>query len=334
MKSKPRFTVPVPETLIDSLLQSSEACIRYRTFVDVLGGEPDSREARSLRDQVGKSERAGALIKGTSDTGGHLCHPYKKWIGAHWALTSLADIGYPPGDKKLIPLREAVYDWLFGAEHMNKIKTIEGKVRRCASQEGNALFYLLKLGLADRRCDDLASRLMEWQWPDGGWNCDKRPEARNSSFMESLIPLRALAMYSREASNASAGKAARKAAEIFLKRNLFKGEASSQVIHPDFIRLHYPCYWRYDILFGLKVMAEAGFLGDRRCGEALEHLASKQLPDGGFPAEHKYYTASTKVKSSLSPVDWGGVGKKRTNEFVTVDALFVSRRAGDSRVSS
>jgi hypothetical protein len=31
------------------------------------------------------------------------------------------------------------------------------------------------------------------------------------------------------------------------------------------VKLHYPCYWRYDILFGLKVMAEAGFIRDGRC---------------------------------------------------------------------
>jgi hypothetical protein len=170
---------------------------------------------------------------------------------------------------------------------------------------------------------------MEWQWPDGGWNCDKRPEATNSSFMESLIPLRGLALYAAETGDRSAQAAARRAAEVFLKRHLYKGRANGRVIHEDFTRLHYPCYWRYDILFGLKVMAEAGFLGDRRCSDALELLASKQLPDGGFPAEHKYYVFSPKAKSSRSTVDWGGTGKKRMNEFVTVDAFYVfSKIAG------
>ncbi len=51
----------------------------------------------------------------------------------------------------------------------------------------------------------------------------------------------------------------------------------------DFLKLRYPCYWHYDILVGLKVMAEAGFLKDPRCREALDILVSKRLPDGGFP---------------------------------------------------
>ena len=98
---------------------------------------------------------------------------------------------------------------------------------------------------------------------------------------------------------------------------------------PHFLLLHYPAYWHYDILMGLKVMAEAGYLGDARCQEALELLKSKRLPDGGWPAEAKYYRPNCnpvetgKPASGCSPVNWGGVSKIRSNPFVTVDALYV-----------
>ena len=91
----------------------------------------------------------------------------------------------------------------------------------------------------------------------------------------------------------------------------------------NFVKLHYPCYWHYDILFGLKVMAEAGFINDSRCAVALNLLESKRLPDGGFPAEAKYYRVTDKSISCRSLVDWGGTSKKKMNEFVTVDALSV-----------
>ena len=74
---------------------------------------------------------------------------------------------------------------------------INGRVRRCASQEGNCIFYSLALGLADERTEELVARLIKWQWEDGGWNCDKRPEAAISSFNETLIPLRGLAWYAK-----------------------------------------------------------------------------------------------------------------------------------------
>ena len=44
--------------------------------------------------------------------------------------------------------------------------------RACASMEGSTLFAMIRLGFLDESCDHLAERLLSWQWPDGGWNCD------------------------------------------------------------------------------------------------------------------------------------------------------------------
>jgi hypothetical protein len=99
-------------------------------------------------------------------------------------------------------------------------------------------------------------------------------------------------------------------------------------MNDQFVRLHYPCYWRYDILFALKVMAEAGFIRDPRCEEALDLLESKQLPDGGWPAEERFYKTAKPPTSGCDLVSWGGVSKRRPNAWVTADALYVLRAAG------
>jgi hypothetical protein len=112
-----------------------------------------------------------------------------------------------------------------------------------------------------------------------------------------------------------------------LKRSLFKRQRDGQPIFEDFITLHYPCYWHYEVLFGLKVLAEAGWIDDPRCAEALDLLESKRLEDGGFPAEKKYYRLSPSASTGRSLVSWGPTGKTRMNEFVTVDALFVLKSA-------
>ncbi len=83
----------------------------------------------------------------------------------------------------------------------------------------------------------------------------------------------------------------------------------------------------YDILFALKVMAEAGFIGDERCSDALDLLETKRLPDGGFPAEFRYYRPTDKRLSCGSLVGWGPTGTSKMNEFVTVDALGVLKAA-------
>ena len=274
------------------------------------------------------AEIAASLLSERDAEGRIPCHPYAKWYGAHWVLADLADVGHPSGDPSLVPLREQVYGWLLSERHAKRIRSIRGRVRRCASQEGNALFYLLSLGLADDRTDLLAERLLEWQWPDGGWNCDKNPDASHSSFMETLIPLRGLAKHAELTGSTRAKEAAERAVEVFLKRRLYLRRRDGAVMADDFVRLHYPCYWHYDILFGLKVMAETGFIADPRCCEALDLLESKRLPDGGFPAEKRYYRCTDRRTSGRSLFDWGGVSKRRANRFVTADARYVLGEAG------
>ncbi|MDP2870929.1 MAG: hypothetical protein Q8P31_00060 [Bacillota bacterium] len=320
--------------IVHRLLASHEPSVRFKVRVGVLGESFGSPEMMALREEIRGSSRVRDLLSERGADGRLPRHAYAKWRGSHWVLATLADIGYPPGDRSLEPLREHVFDWLFSDGHWRGIRAIDGRVRRCASQEANAVYATLKLELADERTDTLAERLAGWQWPDGGWNCDKRPEAVNSSFMESLIPLRALALHARLTGSARSYEAAERAADIFLKRRMFRRQADGTVIQPSFALLHYPCYWHYDILFGLKVMAEAGFLGDERCSEALDLLESKRLLDGGFPAEGRYYRrvpphdARYLRGSGFEPVDWGPTGRRRANEWVSADALAVLRAAG------
>jgi hypothetical protein len=75
-------------------------------------------------------------------------------------------------------------------------------------------------------------------------------------------------------------------------------------------------------------MAEAGFIGDARCKPALDLLADKQLKDGGWPAEKKYYKAAGAIALGNDYVDWGGVSKTRMNPWVRADALYVLKAAG------
>ncbi len=78
----------------------------------------------------------------------------------------------------------------------------------------------------------------------------------------------------------------------------------------------------------LRVLIETGLIGDERCADAIDLLESKRLPDGGFPAEKKHYRVGRHEAGSSSLVDWGGTNKKRTNDFVTVDALQVLSASG------
>ena len=131
-------------------------------------------------------------------------------------------------------------------------------------------------------CEDLAERPLHWQWPDGGWNCDKNPAADTSSFCETLLPMRGPAAYSGAGNGAHGGvarAAVGRAAEVLLVRRLAYRVSTGELTRPEFAKLHYPLYWHYDVLGGLKAMADVSMLGDARCGDALDLLESLRLAD-------------------------------------------------------
>jgi hypothetical protein len=268
---------------IEKLLSSDEPSIRWKVRVKVRGEDPSCDSIRELQEQIRTSPRVEVLLSERGPDGSIPHGPYDKYYGAHWVLATLADIGYPPGDESLNPLSEQILDCWLSPRHVKGVRVIEGRPPRHASQEGNALYALLTLGLGGDRVDQLAENLLKWQWADGGWNCDSEPSAANSSFHESLIPLRGIALHGRMRGSQASLDAARRAGEIFLKRKLFRRQTDGSVINKRFLQLHYPCYWHYDVLFGLKVLAEAELLDDPRCEEALDLLESKRLDDGGSP---------------------------------------------------
>ena len=255
-------------------------------------------------------------------------HPYAKWRGAHWVLATLAELGYPAGDVSLTPLREQVLAWLLSDAYEKRWLPKRHRLCRMhASQDANAVWYLMRLGLADERVDRLVARLLEAQWPDGGWNCDPRESAHVSSFEETLIPVRALALYAWQTGSAEARAAAERAAEVFLARRLYRRLGTGSLVSERFLRLAFPRYWHYDVLFGLAVIAEAGLIGDPRCTDALDLLESKRLPDGGFPAEARYYRPAH-APTNASLVDWGGTSRRRSNPWVTGAAVSTLSAAG------
>jgi hypothetical protein len=315
--------------------------------LDVLEEDPDSRPIRALREKVRVSARTRALLA-TRKRPGHSAPvgAYHKWLGTHWALAHLADLGYPTGDASLEPLAQQALDvWLQPAyfrefdasteaeatRRHDAVPCVAGRYRRCASQQGNALFYCMALGLAQDRCDQLAERLMHWQWPDGGWNCDRNPGADTSSFGETLTPMIGLFTYGAIRRRSVAMEAARRAGEVFLRRRLYKRISDGRVIHWEFAELHYPLYWHYDFLGGLKGLGRMARLNDPRCRDALDLLESKALPHGGWRAERRFYDLpGERPRRGTDRVRWGRLGRGTMNEWVTADALSVLRKAGRS----
>ncbi len=165
------------------------------------------------------------------------------------------------------------------------------------------------------------------QWPDGGWNCDKRPAADHSSFHETWLPLWGLAEYWRLTGDAHVKAGVDRAAELLLSHRLFRRdhEPDHPVIRQRFVQLLYPAYRHYQILDACRALEAAGKLSDPRATEALDLIASQRRADGTWAPQLARWTVPTrKSGSGVEVVPWAR--KDQPCKFLTLNAMRALKR--------
>jgi hypothetical protein len=304
---------------VEWLLAVDEPAIRYRARTWLLG-QPETAQA------VREDRRAipdGPIVATLLDLPEPKLNPYRKWFGVHWRLVSLADFELPV-DRPDVRARidEAIdreLDWIANPRRLDGTPKIDGLYRSDASMEGNAVYSASRFGpAADERVRRLVDRLLEWQWPDGGWNCDRASSGYRSSFHESWPTALGLAAYHDASGDADALASARRTGELLLEHRLFRSLSTGKPIHSSFVTLHWPAYWHYDVLAGLRVLHAVGMLADDRAGDSLDLLEAKQRPDGRFETKAAWWQAGRSATSAVDVVDWG---RGRPSEVLTLHAL-------------
>jgi hypothetical protein len=324
-KTQTSMDVPMPDAGVRFLLRSSEPAFRYAALTEFLGRRGDDSDVAAARASITSGRLVSGLLAGQQSDGGFGGHPYAKWGGAHWRLVSLIDLRVPTDTAGLREAAGTVLDWLTSPGHVRRVPVLRGRARRCASQEGNALAVATYIGMTDDpRVRELVANLVRWQWPDGGWNCDKHPEAAHSSFNESLPPLLGLARFAAATGDSEARAAADAVAEFLLVHRVIQSHHTGEIAHPYVIRLCYPPYWHYDALAALKALAESGHIADRRTTEALAFLESRRRADGTWHADAYHWRPAGSRGSNSDVVDWGRGGPC---EGLTLGALRVLKAA-------
>jgi hypothetical protein len=244
------------------------------------------------------------LLSGQCADGGFGVHPYSKWTGSHWRLVSLVELGIPATNRAAHAAANDVLRWIAGPSDP---MVIAGRERRHASMEGNALAVCCRLGMArDRRVRHLVEVLLRAQWPDGGWNCDRKPEAHRSSFHESLAPIWGLVEYHQASGDRDALQAAMRAGELLLEHKLFRSLKTNRVIHREWVQIHWPHFWHYDFFQGLRAVTLLGRLKDPGAADALALLKSMRHVDGSWRATgRRYWSRPGGTARQVDVVDWG-----------------------------
>jgi hypothetical protein len=306
------------EAAVDWLLQSDEPAVRLMARRDLLAEQVTADPVEILA-----GPRVTALLAGQQADGGFGVGYYSKWTGAHWRLVSLVELEVPAGEPRAIAAVGTVLEALTPGRRRPTMRN--GLPLTHASVWGNALAVASRLGLAaDQQVQDIASAIVSWQWPDGGWNCDARATGYRSSFHESLSTMWGLHEYSRATGDATAAAAAERAAELFLQHRLFRSLATGEVINTRWLALRYPPYWHYDILQALLVLSRMGKASDPRAAEALDEVERQRLPDGRWRPAGSWWTG-VGARTAAEVVNWGRTGP---NEMITLNALRVLRSAG------
>ena len=294
------------------LLSEADPAIQNLARVDLLA-EPFDPNA--LRHSPVVLALLGAPLRG---------HPYgNKWKGAHWRLVSLVELGATQAPE-LRPLIDQVLSWIAAPRpHV----VVADRERRHASMEGNALAVCSRLGLArDARVTEIKDLILRSQWPDGGWNCDRRQQAVHSSFHESLATLWGLIEYTKATADPEAAAAAVRAANFFLKHSLFRSEHTGRIADAEWLKLHFPPYWHYDVLQALLILSRLGVIDDPRCADSLDLLEAKRRPDGTWePSGRLYWRREGPERVNGDLIDWGHKGP---NQMLTLNALRVLKAAG------
>lgn len=314
------------------LLHSRDPSIRYLALTEILLKDPGSREAVEGREQIARGDKVKKLLENQNADGGFGKNPYRKWTGAHWRLVSLVNLAVPEDNPHVLNMAEHVLDWIYGRGVRGQFPVKNNRARMHASVYGNPIGSCSYLGLgSDHRVKFLVELLMKNQWPDGGWNCDPKPEAAHSSFHETLATLWGLVMYYRKTGDSEVKDSIENACELFLSHHIFRSHRSGSVIKKEFLKLRYPVYWHYNFLEAMRVLALAGKARDERMTESLNLLEEKCDAEGRWKVEGTYWSPFSPDQTRMGSVDIVDWGRSGPNEMITLNALRVLRAAGRFR---
>lgn len=227
-----------------------------------------------------------------------------KWVSTFYSLQVLQQLG--------VPAPESVHALLDGGLHDGGIFTpwVAHHDDLCVT---GMMLTMARVAAVDM--PGAVDRLLDTQFPDGGWNCQL--DDAHSSLHTTLSVLEGLASFEDREDVRAAADAGR---EFLLRHRLYRSHRTGEVIRPEFTRFSFPHYWFYDVLRALDYWR--GHDWDDRLADALDLVHTKQR-DGLWNLQNKHPGRTWfDMESPGTPSRWN-----------TLRALRVLRWASSARPS-
>ncbi|MDG6902425.1 MAG: hypothetical protein JRM80_10780 [Nitrososphaerota archaeon] len=320
------------------LLEPSNPAVRYLTLTDIMRKSPGAREAKAARKDV-MSYPPVADLKSSQGKRGYWLpedESYNpKFTATIWQLMLLGEMGVPP-----LPWIDSATKRLTTQHWVDSgawtCSPVGEKVEEEPCISGNMLRTMTAFGYDDPRIQKGLDWLPEIQLEDGGWNCDTTPGATHSSFMSTIEPLWAFSEYPRQKWTRKMKASAERGAEFLLAHRVYKSHRDwrpvelkglEDVFSADMLtKFHFPMYYYYDALHGLRVLTKLGYQDDERIGDAVHLLLSKMTPEGKWLLEGDWVRERrAHRRKTLVTVEELG----RPSKWITLNCYRVLAQTGD-----
>lgn len=220
-----------------------------------------------------------------------------KWISTHYTLLELKYMEIDPTHPFYHRGLSNVID--------HEWRSLNGSLRMSLSRVDVCVLAMLVSLSAygkskDPRLPEMIDFIIDRQMPDGGWNCSWNPTIKRSMKSSLHTTLSVLEAFKDLIQNDYHYESQKIKAlcldgeEFILKKKLCRSVTTGEVIHPDFLKYHYPTRWKYDVLRALEYFSDRERTYDVRMQEGLEIISHAM--DKGYLLKGSQYSGRLHFK--------------------------------------
>jgi hypothetical protein len=276
--------IQMDENQIIEWLLEGDPAMQYQVYRDLL-----DTDRKDLQNKIA-SEGWGKHYLSCRNSNGHWGDRFyqPKWISTHYTLLDLRNLNLNPDNdtvKETIGLVLKMGKALDGGIPLGPSTSAYSDI--CVN--GMFLNYASYFQTAEMQLCSLVDSILQEIMPDGGFNCrTKRSGARHSSFHTTISVLEGLCEFQKSGYKYRMNdilSARKSAGEFILQHKLFLSDRTGEIINKGFLKLAYPCRWKYDVLRALDYFQYAECNWDDRMDEAINVILNKRNKNGTWNME-------------------------------------------------
>lgn len=280
-QSNPAGKIKMNEEEIIHWCLEGDVSIHYQVSRDILG-----IHRRDLQQKI-SDEGWGKQFLSKRNSNGHWGDRFyqPKWISTHYTLLDLRNLNLNR-DNEIA--KEAIGLTLQAGKAADGGIPLGPSTLQYSDVCVNGMFlnYASYFKTDELKLHSVVDGILDERMPDGGFNCkSKRSGAVHSSLHSTLSVLEGLNEFQKSGytyRKKEIQHAKEMAEEFILLHQLFLSDRTGEIIKKDFLKITFPCRWKYDILRAMDYFQYAGSRWDARMEAAINIILNKRNREGSW----------------------------------------------------